>query len=115
MIKYTKKQQKFISDLYGYDLDKLVDFYHFLSGVQLDKIEEIVIYAKQLIDRNLINTEKMFTISEALYSDLNDELNELNELDETNKLSDKQLQKQDDLYYLIDQLRILNNYILIGF
>ena len=49
MLKYTKKQQKFISDYYGYDLENLMECIEYATAEQQEKLNKVVKLAKALI------------------------------------------------------------------
>lgn len=114
MIKYTKKQQKFISDLYGHDLKKFEERLESLSECEgyenyVEEIKIIFQYSRELIRKVTTNSEKMFNLAERLQEELQQKHDLLDESSETSSLSSESKEECDNLYWVIDSLRILNN------
>lgn len=115
MIKYKKKQQKFISDYYGYDLDRFVARVDYLAksygGYEsyLETFEKIFQHSRELISANIINADSLFKLVENIQEQLQNKFDLF--VDEAN-CSNLPREKENELSSLadiLDSLRILNN------
>lgn len=118
MIKYTKKQQKFISELYGYDLDKFIQRMESLrdcGGYEKydEEVNTIFQLSRELIRGTTTNAETLFNLAWRIQSEFQQKLDlleqalELNNLAEDTRIESKD--ECDELYWVLDSLRILNN------
>lgn len=115
MIKYTKKQQKFISDYYSYDLDRFVarvdNLAESCEGYEsyLETFEKIFQHSRELISANILNAESLFKLVENIQEQLQ---NKCDLFVEGAKSCDLPREKESELGILedvVDSLRILNN------
>ena len=115
MIKYTKKQQRFISDLYGYDHEKLENRVEYLAEscvgyeAYLEEFEIIFGYSRELIRGNTSNAEKLFNLSEKVQEQLQCKCDPLIEQSNSGDLPEEMETELDMLGAVVDSLRILNN------
>lgn len=107
--KYTNKEQQFISINYGYDLERLVEYSVHANEQQKENIELIERFARELIDSYLSNLAEMFKVAGKVEDELIDEFNDLSEMEENGDLTREQSNRYNNLFDLLDQLRILNN------
>lgn len=109
MRKYTKKEQRFISNHYQYDLERLIACIENVRGEHKKKLSQVVIFARELISADTSSTEQMFEISESVEEELLEVWNVLCELSNEDKLPENNQTYFEEITELQDQLRILNN------